>query len=152
MRTMKHLAVLGLMLGATLATAPVWAGDASPVGLWKNIDDVTGKPKALIRISESNGVLQGRIEQLFRPSGEDQNPTCEKCQDARKNQPILGMVFMSGLKKDGDEYAGGEILDPDNGKVYRSKMHLIDGGKKLSVRGYIGVPMLGRSQIWVRQE
>ena len=152
MRTMKHLAILGLSLGTLLNAAPTWADDASPVGLWKNIDDVTGKPKALIRISESNGVLQGRIEQLFRPATEDQNPKCEKCEDARKNQPILGMVFMSGLKKDGDEYAGGEILDPDNGKVYRSKMHLIDGGKKLSVRGYIGVPMLGRSQIWVRQE
>jgi uncharacterized protein (DUF2147 family) len=62
------------------------------------------------------------------------------------------MTILSGLKKDGDEYAGGEILDPNNGKVYKSKMHLTDGGKKLSVRGYIGVPMLGRSQVWVRQE
>jgi uncharacterized protein (DUF2147 family) len=62
------------------------------------------------------------------------------------------MVFMNGLKKDGSEYTGGEILDPDNGKVYRSKMELTDAGKKLKVRGYIGVPMLGRSQVWVRQE
>ncbi len=65
---------------------------------------------------------------------------------------MLGMVFMSGLKKSGDEYTGGEILDPDNGKVYRSKMTLIDGGKKLNVRGYVGMPMFGRSQVWVRQE
>jgi uncharacterized protein (DUF2147 family) len=62
------------------------------------------------------------------------------------------MTILSGLKKDGEEYAGGEILDPNNGKVYKSKMHLTDNGKKLSVRGYIGVPMLGRSQVWVRQE
>jgi uncharacterized protein (DUF2147 family) len=62
------------------------------------------------------------------------------------------MVFMSGLKKDGSDYNGGEILDPDNGKIYRSKITLIDGGKKLSVRGYIGVPMFGRSQVWLRQE
>jgi uncharacterized protein (DUF2147 family) len=143
---------LALIITAALSIAPAFADDSSPVGLWKNIDDVSGKPKALIRITENNGVLQGKIEQLFRAPGEDQNPKCEKCEDARKNQPIIGMVFMSGLKKDGDEYAGGEILDPDNGKVYRSKMHLTDGGKKLSVRGYIGVPMLGRSQVWLRQE
>lgn len=148
MRTPKYLAILALLLSA----ASAWADDASPVGLWKNIDDVTGKPKALIRITETNGVLQGQIEKLFRAPNEEQNPKCEKCSDARKNQPIIGMVFMSGLKKDGDEFEGGEILDPDNGKVYRSKMHLTDGGKKLSVRGYIGMPMLGRTQTWVRQE
>ncbi|MCU6501032.1 DUF2147 domain-containing protein [Rugamonas sp. A1-17] len=143
---------LALLITAALSIAPAFADDSSPVGLWKNIDDVSGKPKALIRITDNNGVLQGKIEQLFRAPTEDQNPKCEKCEDARKNQPVVGLVIMTGLKKDGDEYNGGEILDPDNGKVYRSKMHLTDGGKKLSVRGYIGVPMLGRSQVWVRQE
>jgi uncharacterized protein (DUF2147 family) len=143
---------LALIITAALSIAPAFADDSSPVGLWKNIDDVSGKPKALIRITDSNGVLQGKIEQLFRAPTEDQNPKCEKCEDARKNQPVIGLVIMTGLKKDGDEYNGGEILDPDNGKVYRSKIHLTDAGKKLSVRGYIGVPMLGRSQTWVRQE
>ncbi|ELX12596.1 MULTISPECIES: DUF2147 domain-containing protein [Oxalobacteraceae] len=146
---MKYLAFI---ITAALSIAPAFADDASPVGLWKNIDDVSGKPKALIRITESNGALQGKIEQLFRAPNEDQNPKCEKCEGARKDQPVVGLVIMTGLKKDGDEYNGGEILDPDNGKVYRSKMHLTDSGKKLSVRGYIGVPMLGRSQVWVRQE
>ncbi|GJJ00343.1 hypothetical protein RugamoR64_08810 [Duganella rhizosphaerae] len=149
MRTLKFL---GLAVAALLSIAPAFADDASPIGLWKNIDDVSGKPKALIRITESNGALQGKIEQLFRAPSEDQNPKCEKCEGARKDQPVIGLVIMTGLKKDGDEYNGGEILDPDNGKVYRSKMHLTDSGKKLSVRGYIGVPMLGRSQVWVRQE
>lgn len=152
MRTLKQAALLAATLAAVVAGSPAWADDTSPVGLWKNIDDVSGKPKALIRITESNGELQGRIEKLFRSPDQDQNPKCDKCEDARKDQPIIGMVFMSGLKKDGDEYAGGEILDPDNGKVYKSKMHLTDAGKKLSVRGYIGIPMLGRSQVWVRQE
>ncbi|WP_199538565.1 MULTISPECIES: DUF2147 domain-containing protein [unclassified Duganella] len=149
MRTLKFI---GLAVAALLSIAPAFADDASPIGLWKNIDDVSGKPKALIRITESNGALQGKIEQLFRAPNEDQNPKCEKCEGARKDQPVIGLVIMTGLKKDGDEYNGGEILDPDNGKVYRSKMHLTDSGKKLSVRGYIGVPMLGRSQVWVRQE
>ena len=144
--------VIALIITAALSIAPAFAADDSPVGLWKNIDDATGKPKALIRITESNGALQGKIEQLFRAPGEDQNPKCDKCEGARKDQPIVGMEILSGLKKDGDEYAGGEILDPNNGKVYKSKLHLTDAGKKLSVRGYIGMPMLGRSQVWVRQE
>jgi uncharacterized protein (DUF2147 family) len=144
--------LLAFIISATLSIAPAFANDSSPVGLWKNIDDVSGKPKALIRITESNGVLQGKIEQLFREPNEDQAPKCDKCDGARKDQPIVGMTILSGLKKDGEEYAGGEILDPNNGKVYKSKMHLTDSGKKLSVRGYIGVPMLGRSQVWVRQE
>jgi uncharacterized protein (DUF2147 family) len=146
---MKFLAFIA---AAALSISPAFADNTSPVGLWKNIDDVSGKPKALIRITEANGVLQGKIEQLFREPNEDPAPKCDKCDDARKDQPVLGMTILSGLKKDGDEYAGGEILDPNNGKVYKSKMHLTDGGKKLSVRGYIGVPMLGRSQTWVRQE
>ena len=122
------------------------------MGLWQNIDDETNKPKALIRITDTNGTLQGQIEKLYRDAGEDQNPLCVKCEGARKDQPITGMVILTGLKKDGDEYTGGEILDPAKGKTYKSKMHLTDGGKKLSVRGYIGTPMLGRTQTWVRQD
>jgi uncharacterized protein (DUF2147 family) len=147
-----RLLPVAVALAALLSVPAAWAADASPVGLWKNIDDVSGKPKALIRISENKGELEGRIEQLFRPAGEEQNPKCVKCEGVLKDQPIVGMVFMSGLKKSGDEYNGGEILDPDNGKVYKSKIKLIDGGKKLNVRGYIGVPMFGRSQVWVREE
>lgn len=142
-------AVLITMLSALV---PACAQEASPVGLWKNIDDVSGKPKALIRISEEKGELRGQIEKLFPAPGEDPNPKCTACSGAKKDQPVIGMVFMSGLKKNGDEYTDGEILDPDNGKVYRSKMSLADGGKKLKVRGYVGVPMFGRSQVWVRQE
>ncbi len=149
---MRLTRTVALAAAAFLAAAPAFSQDSSPAGLWKNIDDVSGKPKALIRITEENGVVQGRIEKLFRAADQDQNPVCDKCTDARKNQPVIGMVFMTGLKKDGKEYTGGEILDPDNGKVYKSKMKLADGGKKLEVRGYIGVPLLGRSQTWLRQE
>ncbi|NVM79293.1 uncharacterized protein (DUF2147 family) [Duganella sp. SG902] len=146
---MKFLAFIA---AAALTMSPAFADNTSPAGLWKNIDDETGKPKALIRITENNGVLTGQIEKLFREANEDQNPKCDKCEGARKDQPIVGMTILSNLKKDGDEYAGGEILDPNNGKVYKSKLRLADGGKKLNVRGYIGVPMLGRSQTWVRQD
>lgn len=148
----RHLWIAALA-AAALASAGAWAQDPSPVGLWKNIDDHTGKPKALIRISEGNGgELSGKIEKLFRAPNEEQNPKCDKCEGALKDQPILGMTILTGMKLDGDEYNGGRILDPGNGKLYKSKMTLVDGGKKLNVRGYIGMPMLGRTQTWLREE
>jgi uncharacterized protein (DUF2147 family) len=148
---MKRALPFAFALAAMLAL-PAFADDTSPIGLWKNIDDVSGKPKALIRISENKGTLEGRIEKLYRAADQDQNPKCDRCEGVNKGQPIIGMVFMSGLAKSGDDYTGGQILDPDNGKIYKSKLTLVEGGKKLNVRGYIGVPMLGRSQVWVRQE
>ena len=148
---MRAVIVAVTMMAAALA-APAFADDNSPVGLWKNVDDVTGKVKALIRITDNKGEMQGRIEKLFPAVGEDPNPKCNLCEGVNKDQPVIGMMIMSGLKKDGDEFNGGTILDPDNGKVYRSKMTLVESGKKLKVRGYIGMPMLGRSQVWLRQE
>lgn len=136
---------------AVVCSCSAWAQDSSPLALWKTIDDETGKPKVLVRITETNGELSGRIEKLFRQPDQDQNPKCEKCEDGRKNQPLLGMVILNGMKRDGDEYAGGQILDPASGKIYRSKMTLVDSGRKLNVRGYIGIPALGRTQTWVRE-
>lgn len=149
--TMIGIACAGvlILLGVTAA----WAQNTltSPTGLWKNIDDVTGKSLALIRISDSNGVLSGKIEKLFLTPGENQNPTCTKCEGINKDQPVLGLVILVGLKKEGDEYRGGTILDPDNGQQYKSRLLLEDGGKKLNVRGYIGISWIGRSQIWLRE-
>ncbi len=147
-RTLLSSAILAL---SSMTAMSAWA-DGSPVGLWKNIDDATGEAKALIRITEADGELKGKIEKLFRAPGESENPTCEKCEGDLKNQPIVGMTILSGLKKDGEGYDGGKILDPGNGKFYKSKLTVIEGGKKLNVRGYIGVPMLGRTQTWVREE
>jgi uncharacterized protein (DUF2147 family) len=152
MRFLKRSGALALTLAAVLMSSEAWADNASPVGLWKNVDDVSGKPRALIRVTESNGTLQGKIEKVFRAPSEDRNPKCEKCEGALKDVPVIGLVILSGLKKEGAEYSAGKILDPDNGKVYSSKIQLTDGGKKLNVRGYIGVSLLGRSQIWERQE
>jgi uncharacterized protein (DUF2147 family) len=149
---MMRTLIQASLVAAALAIPSAWAQDGSPVGLWKTIDDESGKPKALVRVTENGGELQGKIEKLFRPADQDQNPKCVKCEGANKDQPIIGMAILSGLKKDGDEYKGGQILDPNNGKVYKSKLSLIEGGKKLDVRGFVGVPMFGRSQVWVRQE
>ncbi len=149
---MKKFLIASITLGLLAGQSLAYADDSSPVGLWKTIDDKTGKVRSIVRIIDTNGVLSGKIEKIFPGPNEEQNPKCDKCTDARKDQPIVGLTFMSGLKKDGDEYSGGEILDPDNGKIYRSKMALTDGGKKLKVRGYIGTPIFGRSQTWLRGE
>ncbi len=128
------------------------AAELTPVGVWKTVDDNTGQPKGLVRIRETNGQYEGRVEKAFPKPGEDPAPKCIKCDGARHNQPVLGMTILWGLTKQGDEYQGGEILDPENGKIYRAKMKLVDGGNKLEVRGYIGISLLGRSQIWLREE
>jgi uncharacterized protein (DUF2147 family) len=141
--------VIGLLLASVAGFA--FAEGASPVGLWKTIDDETGKEKSYVRITENNGVVTGRIEKLLDPAKADAK--CEKCTDERKDQPVAGMTIIRNVKKDGDDlWEGGDILDPNNGKVYKVRLSPEDGGKKLKVRGYIGVPMLGRSQTWVRVE
>ena len=142
-----------LMVAALLCCASVAAtATDSPVGLWRTIDDKTGKEKSLVRITEVQGELRGTIEKLFRAPGEDPNPNCDKCPGEKKGKPVIGMTILTGMKRTGDEYAGGEILDPANGKTYRCKVWTIDGGKKLNVRGFIGVSLLGRTQVWVREE
>lgn len=147
---MKRFTLLAIL--STVLIAPFAHADDTPVGLWKNIDDKTGKPKALIRITETGGEYKGKIEKLFLEPGADQNPKCTECDGANKDQPVIGMTILFGLKKDGDEYNGGKIIDPANGKTYSSKLTVVDNNKKLNVRGYIGTPFLGRSQTWVREQ
>lgn len=155
MRTANNKFLLTQVLAAfslLLSPAVLYAQATSPVGLWKNMDDATGKPRALVRITEAQGRLQGRIERVFPAPGEDANPRCAKCEGASHNAPVVGLLIMTGLRKDGDEYVDGQILDPDNGSTYRSKVKLVENGQKLSVRGYIGIPALGRTQVWLREE
>ena len=151
----KAIAGIRLLLcaGALLAVASAFADTSSPVGLWRTIDDKTGKERSLIRITEANGVFEGKVEKLLnRQPDDDPDNLCRKCEGARKDQPIVGMTILWALKKDGDQFGGGEILDPKNGKIYRAKMKLVDNGAKLEVRGFIGISLLGRSQTWIRQE
>ncbi|MFZ6849691.1 DUF2147 domain-containing protein [Undibacterium sp. RuRC25W] len=147
---MKKTGLIAILLA--IAMAPLAHAEDSPVGLWKNIDDKTGKPKAMIRITESAGELQGKIERLFLDGDADKNPKCDKCEGVNKDQPIIGMTILFGLKKDGNEYSGGKILDPGDGKLYSSKITPVENYKKLNVRGYIGTPFFGRSQIWIREQ
>jgi len=147
---MKKTGLIAILFA--IAFAPLAHAEDSPIGLWKNIDDKTGKPKALIRITESGGEFQGKIERLFLEGEADKNPKCSKCEGVNKDQPIIGMTILFGLKKDGDVYSGGKILDPSDGSLYSSKITPIENYKKLNVRGYIGTPFIGRSQIWIREQ
>jgi len=123
--------------------------DTSPVGTWKTIDDDTHEPKALVQISEDGGVLSGKIVKLFRKPDEDPAPLCKECRGERHDQPVLGMTILWNMHRDGDEWNGGEILDPENGKTYRCKLQVGDDGN-LQVRGFIGFSLLGRTQVWER--
>jgi uncharacterized protein (DUF2147 family) len=139
------------VLGSLCLAASAWAQTSSPAGFWETIDDKTGSPRAVIEITEDQaGVLTGKvIKGLVK--GEPLDKRCTACTDARKDQPIIGMTVVTGMHKDGEDWDGGEILDPDTGKIYRCKMHLEKGGTELIVHGFIGISLLGRSQTWVRQ-
>ncbi len=150
---MKHAWTSLICSGALIAactTVAVSANEPTPVGRWKSIDDETGQPKSLVEITEIDGMLHGKVIKIFTPS--KPNPTCDKCEGERKGQPITGMEVVWGLKKDGDQWSGGKVLDPKKGKIYDLALSLDDGGRKLKVRGYIGVAMLGRTQVWLRED
>jgi uncharacterized protein (DUF2147 family) len=138
-----------LQPSAVLAGAPDSSSAASPFGLWKTIDDNTGKPRGVVRVYEQGGELFGKLEQSFTPGAESR--VCHVCQDERHDQPMIGLLIIRHMKPDGDAWSGGDILDPDTGKVYRCRLHLANGGSQLVVRGFIGFSLLGRSQTWLRQ-
>lgn len=137
------------MLLAGLAALSLAVHAASPAGNWVNIDDATGQKKAVVQIIQTqHGELIGKIVKLLQKPG----ALCEKCKGANKGKPIEGMTILWGLKPDGENsWSGGEILDPSNGKTYRLKVKISADGKKLELRGYIGVSLLGRTQTWIRQ-
>ncbi|HEX4481747.1 MAG TPA: DUF2147 domain-containing protein [Rudaea sp.] len=141
-----------LTLSLLLISGSVFAADRTPIGTWKTIDDDTHEPKALVEITEHDGALSGHVVKLFRKPSEDQNPKCKECSGDRKDQPIMGMTILWNLRRDGDEWNGGEIIDPDGGKIYRCKLQVDETGTRLDVRGFIGFSLLGRTQVWERVE
>ncbi len=144
---MKKLITLITLLLVSWTPAAV-ANILSPEGQWKTIDDNTGNAKSIVEIWIDNGELKGKVLELINP--EEPNQKCEDCKGARKDQPIVGMEFIWGLTQEDGVWDGGEILDPDNGKIYRAKISVIENGQKLDVRGYIGFAFIGRTQTWER--
>lgn len=121
----------------------------TPVGLWKTIDDKDGTAKSEIRIVEHDGVISGKIEKVLDPKARP-DEKCVECKDDRKDQPMVGLEIIRGLKKaDGkDLWEGGTIVEPSSGKTYKMTMTPIEGGKKIEMRGYIG--FFYRTQVWIR--
>jgi uncharacterized protein (DUF2147 family) len=146
----RRLCLAAMLTGNALVAAAA-ADVSSPVGVWRIVDE-TGDPKALITITEHDGEIVGALtKSLGRPDGLERR--CTECTDWRKDKKLQGLQIIRGLHKDpdSDEYVGGKILDPDSGSEYGCKMRVVAGGKKLEVRGYFGISLLGRTQTWIRE-
>ncbi len=143
-KTLIALCLSALPLGA-------FAQQASPVGTWTTIDDSTHKPKSTVEIyTTTNGTLAAEVLEVLQ-SDQGPHPVCEECTGERKGKPVEGMVIMWNVRKDGDTWDGGKILDPHNGKTYSVKLTPSADGSKMEVRGYMGFSLLGRSQTWIRK-
>ena len=158
MRT-PPFAKINILVTATLLFVSIGSAMAADKldlvsGLWAQIDEKSAKVQSLVRIAEvAPGRYEGIVEKLFPAPGEDPNPRCEDCKGIRKDQPVIGMRIITGLRRnasDSDLFDGGEILDPDSGDTYRLKISILEAGQKLDVRGYMGIALFGRSQIWLR--
>lgn len=143
---MKKIALALGLLGFT-----VLANAADPLNgtVWKTIDDKTKQPKAIVKFTEQkNGSLSASIQTILTPGEEN---ACKKCEGPYHNKSLKGLRIVQGLKNAGDNsYENGTILDPQSGKTYKLKGEIVEGGKKLELRGFIGVSVLGRNQVWIR--
>ncbi|OIN91265.1 MAG: hypothetical protein AUJ20_11725 [Comamonadaceae bacterium CG1_02_60_18] len=149
----RTLTIASKVLTASLFIVISAAAQAqmTPVGLWKTIDDDGKTAKSLVRITEKDGVLSGTIEKIFDPAKAGNK--CDKCSDERKDQPVLGMTILRNVRQDEQDktlWGGGEILDPNNGKTYKTRLQPVDGGKTMEMRGYIA--FFYRTQVWQRVE
>jgi uncharacterized protein (DUF2147 family) len=135
-----------LTLGVFFLTLGTIQGQ-TVIGKWKTIDDATGEAKSIVEVYEKSGMIYGKIVDILR--ADHKKDLCVNCSGAEKNKPIIGMVIINGLKKDGSEYNGGTILDPTNGKKYKCYITL-ESADKLKLRGYVGIALMGRTQYWTR--
>ena len=139
-----------MMLAALLAAPAIASAQNSPAGRWQTIDDDTGKPKSVVEIYRArDGNYAGKVVEIIDTS-DGADPLCDKCRGSNRNKPVKGMVILWGLKPDGPgKWSGGSVLDPENGKTYKSKIELREGGARLGMFGCIA--FICRQQVWIRQ-
>lgn len=143
---------LSLACFSILGAIGVAAQERSPTaaGLWQQIDGVTGQSEGWFLIYEKNGLYEGAIAKIFPKPGDAPNPTCPKCEGEQRNAPMLGLTFIKRMQRNGLKYQDGTILDPRDGSVYTALMEVSPDGQKLTVRGYLGIALFGKNQIWHR--
>jgi uncharacterized protein (DUF2147 family) len=149
MRAVSSRLILASVFFA-LAMGRFAVAEPSAVGLWEQVDDRSGKAESWFKITERSGVYEGAIVKMFLQPGDDPNPVCDKCEGADRGKPVLGLTLIKGMRRSGIHYEGGTITDPRDGSVYRALMELSPDGRRLEVRGYLGISLFGRSQTWNR--
>jgi uncharacterized protein (DUF2147 family) len=139
------------LLFSTLVSFAQTSSRSTPVGRWRTVDDSTHTAKSIVVVWEENGKLNGKIEKLIEPDPRYPNPLCVRCDGDLKDKPVIGLRILWDLRKDGERWSGGKVVDPNSGKTYKCFVEVEDRGKKLRVHGFNGIALIGRTQYWLRE-